>query len=187
MALSTGTRTLLSEALSWTAAAAIIAVAAAHYTEIRDFTLQTLGSPRNELVEIAAAQTVPAPASYDDHVELRADAQGHYNSDIEINGRRVHAMVDTGATIVAMSYEDAERAGIFLSPANFTHRVNTANGIARVAPVTLDRVRLGSIEVRDVRAAVAEQGRLNGTLLGMSFLGRLSRLEMREGVLILQD
>lgn len=186
MALSTGTRTLLSEALSWTAAAAVIAVAAAHYTEIRDFALQSLSASQNNVTQITDTRSAPDTSPYG-YVELRADAQGHYNSDIEINGRTVHAMVDTGATMVAMSYEDAERAGIFLSPSNFTHRVNTANGIARVAPVTLDRVRLGSIEVRDVRAAVAERGRLNGTLLGMSFLGRISRLEMRDGVLVLQD
>ncbi|WP_090230324.1 retropepsin-like aspartic protease family protein [Filomicrobium insigne] len=186
MALSTGTRALLSEALSWTAATAMIAVVAAHYTEIRDFALQTLSSSQNNVTQITDARSVPGSSPYG-YVELRADTQGHYNSDIEINGRTVHAMVDTGATMVAMSYEDAEHAGIFLSPSNFTHRVNTANGVARVAPVTLDRVRLGSIEVRDVRAAVAERGRLNGTLLGMSFLGRISRLEMRDGVLVLQD
>ena len=80
-------------------------------------------------------------------------------------------MVDTGATMVALSYEDAERAGVYVRPADFTMRVNTANGIARAAPVTLDEISLGDITVRNVRAAVSEPGRLQGSLLGMSFLG----------------
>ncbi len=60
-------------------------------------------------------------------------------------------------------------------------------GSARVAPVLLHRVRIGGIELRDVQAAVAEPGRLQGTLLGMSFLARLSRLEIRSGRLVLHD
>ena len=94
-------------------------------------------------------------------------------------------MVDTGATIVVLSYEDAERAGIFLNPSDFTQAVTTANGVARIAPVTLDRVTIGDITVRNVPAAVAEPGRLKTSLLGMSFLSRLSRFDMRSDVLVL--
>ena len=57
--------------------------------------------------------------------------------------------------------------------------VRTANGVARVAPVTLDRVSIGDITVRNVPASVSERGVLGTTLLGMSFLGRLSRVDMR--------
>jgi aspartyl protease family protein len=65
--------------------------------------------------------------------------------------------------------------------------VSTANGVARVAPVTLDRITIGDITVRDVPAAVAEPGRLRTSLLGMTFLNKLSRFDMRSGVLVLQD
>lgn len=120
-------------------------------------------------------------------MQIKAGSDGHYHADADVNGRSIQVMVDTGASIVALTFEDAERAGIFVRPSDFTHRVSTANGISKVAPVTLDRVQIGEITVRDVRAAVIEAGKLKTTLLGMSFLGRLSRTEMSRGVLILTE
>ncbi len=70
---------------------------------------------------------------------------------------------------------------------DYTHRVNTANGPARVAPVTLDRVSIGDITVRNVPAAVSEPGKLGTSLLGMSFLGRLQQIDIRSGVLVLKE
>ena len=67
-------------------------------------------------------------------------------------------MVDTGASIVALTFEDAERAGLYIRDRDYTQRVNTANGLARIAPVTLDRVSIGDIMVRNVPAAVSEPG-----------------------------
>lgn len=185
MTLSTGTRALLREAATWIALAIIGAVAAAHYSELRDFATNAVA--RSNENTSGASNPIVSARSEPGRVELHADAQGHFKSAIEINGRPINALVDTGATLVALSYEDAERSGIFLSPGDFTHLVQTANGTARVAPVTLDRVRIGSIELRNVSAAVSEPRRLQASLLGMSFLGRLSRLEMREGTLILHD
>ena len=108
-------------------------------------------------------------------------------TEAQVNGRTIEVMVDTGASIVALTWEDAERAGIYVRPSEFTHRVNTANGTARVAPVTIEAISIGGITVRDVRAAVSEPGKLSGTLLGMTFLGRLSRAELRRGTLILEE
>lgn len=122
-----------------------------------------------------------------DGVEIRANSQGHYDARIEINGRTLDALVDTGATMVMLTYEDARRAGIYLRPQDFTLTTQTANGTARAAPVMLDRVELGNIRVRNVRAAVAEPGRLGVNLLGMSFLQRLQKFEIRSGRLLLQD
>ncbi len=120
-------------------------------------------------------------------VELKAGAYGHFFSRIHVNGRAVQAMVDTGASIVALTYEDARSAGIHIRDGDYTHRVSTANGVARVALVTLDSVAIEDIIVRDVRAAVAEPGKLTKTLLGMSFLGQLRRAEMSRGVLLLEE
>ena len=61
----------------------------------------------------------------------------------------------------------------------------TANGVSRVAPVTLDRVRVDDITVRDVPAVVAEKGALATNLLGMSFLGRLKSFQMQGSELML--
>ncbi len=120
-------------------------------------------------------------------VTLTANDQGHFETEAEMNGRSVDVMVDTGATIVAMTYEDAERAGIFLKPSDFTHTVATANGQAMVAPITIGTVAIGPITVRNVEGAVAESGKLHKTLLGMSFLNRLTRVEMRSKNLVLQE
>lgn len=96
-------------------------------------------------------------------------------------------MVDTGASLVALTYEDARRAGIVVKPSDFTHTAQTANGIARVAPVTIPRISIGDITVRNVAGVVSERGASERTLLGMSFLGRLSRVEMRGSTLLLQE
>jgi aspartyl protease family protein len=120
-------------------------------------------------------------------VTLEAGDHGHFFAEVEINGRSVDVLVDTGATLVALTSEDAQRAGIFVHPSDFTHTVSTANGVARVAPVTIDEISIGDITVRNIRAAVAERGKLAQTLLGMSFLSRLSRVDMRDGALILQE
>ncbi|KAB2940853.1 MAG: TIGR02281 family clan AA aspartic protease [Hyphomicrobium sp.] len=144
--------------------------------------------------DIADAQRAQRPAqpggktaSLGSIVEIEAEKNGHFNTEADINGRPIEVMIDTGATMVALSYEDAERAGLMLNDKDFTRAVSTANGVARVAPVTLDRVSIGSITVRDVPAAVAERGRLKTSLLGMSFLSRLSRFDMRSGRLVLQQ
>jgi aspartyl protease family protein len=120
-------------------------------------------------------------------VTLPAGEFGHFLTEAEINGRDVGVMVDTGASLVALTYDDAERAGIFVRPSDFTHRAQTANGVARVAPVTIPRIRIGDVTVRNVDAVVSERGASNRTLLGMSFLGRLSRVEMRGSTLLLQE
>jgi aspartyl protease family protein len=120
-------------------------------------------------------------------VELRAGRNGHFETTAEINGRPVEVLVDTGATLIAMTFEDAERAGIYVKDADFTQRSQTANGIAKFAPVMLERVTIGDITVRNVRASVAEPGRLHITLLGMTFLSKLSRTEMRNGTLVLYE
>ncbi len=147
-------------------------------------------------IQPAAAQraaVVPEPESGaavspppSDSIELRADGAGHFRSSIEVNGRSMAALVDTGATMVALTYEDAERSGIFLHDRDFVGRTQTANGTARFAPILLDRVTIGTITVRNVEAGVAERGALSINLLGMSFLGRLRRFEVASGRLSLQ-
>jgi aspartyl protease family protein len=106
---------------------------------------------------------------------IRSDRRGHFVSDIEIEGKRVRAMVDTGATVVALRYEDAERMGLIRSGTKFNRQVSTANGVARAMAVRLNRVDVENVTVYDVEALVMERGRMDTNLLGMSFLRRLSR------------
>ena len=120
-------------------------------------------------------------------VRLKADARGHFVFDASINDRPVILMADTGATLVVLTYEDAARLGLSPHGLDFSGVAETANGVSRVAPVTLDRVRVEDITVRDVPAAVAERGALATNLLGMSFLGRLKSFQMQGSELILMQ
>jgi aspartyl protease family protein len=189
MALTSGTRQLLREAASWGVVALIGAAAFSHYDDLKTGAERLLGLPPSagEEARQDAAAEVEAVAHLQTIVEIKAGRNGHFNTQAEVNGRPIEVMVDTGATMVALSYEDAERAGIYLDRGDFTRSVTTANGVARVAPITLDRVSIGDITVRDVPAAVAEPGRLGTSLLGLSFLSRLSRFDMRSGILVLQE
>lgn len=189
MAYSSGTGYLLRQALGLGIIAVIGVAAMAHRAEIREFLAGngfTFGEASSG--EQAGADERRRPAArVIGGVEIRANANGHFETRAEINGRNVDVMVDTGATVVALTYEDARGAGIRLDASDFKHQVSTANGTARVASITLDKVAIDDIIVRNVRAVVAEPGKLHVTLLGMSFLSRLSRAEMSRGVLLLQE
>lgn len=120
-------------------------------------------------------------------VELRKARDGHFRAVAEVNGQEVRMLVDTGASAVVLAYEDAARLGLDPQNLAFTRRVTTANGEAFVAAVTLDSVAVGAIALRDVRAAVAQTGAMDASLLGMSFLGRLEETSFRRDRLILRN
>lgn len=117
---------------------------------------------------------------------IAADPNGHFLVDALIEGRNVDALVDTGATSVALRYEDARAMGLIRPSDDFDARVSTANGMARARRVRLSRVRVGMITVSDVDALVTEPGALGVNLLGMSFLRRLARFEVKDGTLLLE-
>ena len=110
-----------------------------------------------------------------------ANEQGHIILEAAVNGALVRLLVDTGASLVTLTPADARAAGISPGELVFNHRVSTANGSSRMAPVTLREVRIGQLSIYDVPAAVLEH--VNISLLGMSFLSRLQSYEMREGKL----
>ena len=148
--------------------------------------------PRSSGLPSARARRANRPAATPSHaaqrwrgrtVEIRAGAHGHYYASVEINGRPIDV---TGRLRAPRSWRSPtmtpERAGVYIRDRDYTQRVNTANGLARIAPVVLDRVSIGDITVRNVPAAVSEPGSLSTSLLGMSFLSRLQRVDMRSGV-----
>lgn len=123
----------------------------------------------------AQAAPVPAastPATGGPAQVLKA-ADGHYWADALIEGRAVRVMVDTGASVVALTRDDAARLGLKLEPADFSATVVTASGPVRAAAVELEAVAVAGARVDRVQALVVEAG-LPHSLLGMSYLGRLS-------------
>lgn len=112
---------------------------------------------------------------------------GHYEADVTIDGTPLRMLVDTGASSVVLSYEDAMRLGINPDNLVFSIDVSTANGRARAAPVTLREVAIGPILRGTIRGMVTEQGRLEQSLLGMSFLETLGSIEITRDELRLKD
>ena len=119
--------------------------------------------------------------------ELKASQGGHYIVSADINGTSVTVLVDTGATQVALSYEDAANIGLRPGSLDYNVPVSTANGIAQAARVKIDQISIDGIEVEDVDGLVLPEGALRGTLLGMSFLSRLDSFKIEDGVLILKN
>jgi aspartyl protease family protein len=185
MALSAGMRQAVGAAAGWLTLASAAAVSLLYLHEIQGASRAILGLETSRPPNRAAAPVRSAPGNR--IVEIKAGAHGHYFTSAEVNGRSVDVLVDSGASIVALTYDDARRAGVFVRGSDYTQRVSTANGFARVAPVVLDRISIGAITVRHVPAAVTEPGSLATSLLGMSFLARLQRVDMRAGTLLLQE
>lgn len=126
--------------------------------------------------------SVPARAQDTDgfgfrRVDLPVGPGGHFRANVEIDGRTIPMLVDTGASYVALSAEDADRLGVTVRPSDFTLNMLTANGRAKAAPVRLHAVHIDTLSVYDVDAIVAQPGAMSGSLLGMSFLRRLTRFE----------
>lgn len=120
-------------------------------------------------------------------VRLPPDARGHFYADFKLNGRRTDALVDTGATLVAINRRTAQQIGLDLKESDFRHRVQTANGETRAAAAVIGAMQIGRIHVRDVQAVVLDDRALDKTLIGMSFLNRLSRYRVENGSLYLEQ
>jgi aspartyl protease family protein len=147
-------------------------------------------SYRDELAPVAervAGELNPAkPVSRQpNEVVLRRANDGHFYADLKINGTSMRLLADTGASVIALTVEDAENAGIDVNQLDFTLRVSTANGTAEAARIELNEVRIGSI-VRDNVTALVARG-LSQSLLGMNFFNSLSKFQIENNELLLRD
>ncbi|WP_069299466.1 retropepsin-like aspartic protease family protein [Neptunicoccus sediminis] len=131
-------------------------------------------------------QIMPSRAtiSSDGYVVQRA-RDGHFYLALEVNGKTVPFVVDTGATSIVLSRQDAIKVGIDPDSLSYLGRANTANGVVETASTVLDRVALGELVDYDVRASV-NGGEMNGSLLGMAYLSRFSEISMRGDRMILR-
>ncbi|WP_282601733.1 TIGR02281 family clan AA aspartic protease [Paracoccus sp. PARArs4] len=118
-------------------------------------------------------------------IEARAGPNGHFHLTADVNGQPVRFIVDTGATGIALTREDAARLGLDPDSLRFDGQAMTANGDVPTARVRLDRFTLGGIEDRAVPATVVG-GDLGASLLGMSYLRRFARVSFEGERLILE-
>ncbi len=128
-------------------------------------------------------EVVPRQMAAAGRVEVPRAADGHYYLRLEIGGRPVTFLVDTGASNVVLAADDARRLGIDPARLVYAGQAQTANGLVRSARVTLEDVRLGPWEERTLPAQVTD-GALEGSLLGMDYLGRF-RIEIAAGRMVL--
>ena len=125
------------------------------------------------------------------HIEQRANLpiahDGRIITHAHLNHRKTRLQVDSGATHISLTYADATSAGLTIGHDDWREPVVTANGITHAARARLATLSVGSIVVRDVSVLVHPPETLPISLLGMSFLGRLKRVQMQHGTLVLEN
>lgn len=135
--------------------------------------------------ELAMQLSIGAPQQVSEtEVRLRRGGDGHFHARVQVEGVEVDFMVDTGATEIVLSPEDARRIGFDVDSLAFTRRAQTANGVVRGALVTLRVMRLGGFTDHDVPAVVNEVG-LPRSLLGMRYLERFQSIRIEGATLTL--
>mgnify|MGYP002700280146 CR=1 FL=1 len=115
-------------------------------------------------------------------ISVPRQADGHYYLTLALNGENIRFVVDTGATDMVLTRDDARRSGIDPDTLHFLGTANTANGQVSTAPIRINTVRLGDITDTDVRASV-NGGDMDGSLLGMGYLEKWGRIEISGGEL----
>jgi aspartyl protease family protein len=146
-------------------------------------------APAPQPSPVPAAAPVDAISNSDDEsydrIEITPDRGGNFETDIQVHGRTIHVIVDTGASLFVLTSDDAEKLGLDVEPTDFRYRTSTANGFALNAKVHLSKVWIGNLEIDEVDAYVAQPRALQMSLLGMNVLRRLS-VHISDGRLVLE-
>lgn len=146
--------------------------------------VRTPAPPSSPATEASAPDEEEAEESFYGETLIERDESGHFYVDAEVNGEAVHFVVDTGASGVALTMDDAERIGIDFSPNRFGVIGSGASGPVRGQLVTLDTVSVDGKEVEQVPGAVLEG--LEISLLGQSYLSQIGSVSMRGDVMRLE-
>lgn len=132
-------------------------------------------------------QQSASPSSDTRTVVIPPGPNGHFQVAGEVDGRRLNFMVDTGASVIALTARDAAMLGIHPAESEYSGMVKTANGTVRAAPVTLSRVEIEDIVEYNVGAVVLPDSALADNLLGLTFLSKLRKFEYSDGRLVLEQ
>jgi aspartyl protease family protein len=173
----------LESALLWVVLALVLVLVYTFRFDVRDSFDRALA----ELVPGHGATTRGRAVEFRT-VEFSRSRAGEFPIMAEVNEAHIWMILDTGANSVVLTNEAAKAAGFPLESGMVKYSVNveTANGRALAAPVTIDKITIGSIAERSIPALIAPPGQLKTSLLGMSFLDRLQSWEVRGDRLVLR-
>jgi len=162
-----GFRTIVKWVSMWLGVAVVLLAGYSYQYELKVFAQRIFG------------QLVPSSAvdNPDGSISFYASNNGHFMIDATVHSQVVHFLLDTGASRVTLTQQDAKRIGINTDALKYNVPLSTANGTSFAAPIVIDEIHVGNIVVRDVFAYVSKSG-LDTSLLGMSFLNRLTRYEV---------
>jgi len=169
---------LLTSVMLWAGIFAIAGLTYAYRDEINSIAGRVAGEFRPGVALVDAEQGTAV---------FRRGMGGHFEINATINGHTTPMIFDTGASAVVLTPEDAEAAGIDTRDLRYSIPVSTANGTGRAARVQLDQIEVGGIARQGVVAFITEQGALETSLLGMTFLETLSRYSVTQNSLELTD
>jgi aspartyl protease family protein len=132
-------------------------------------------------------QLMPRQAVFSEDMTIAVpqSPDGHYYLTLALDGTPVEFVIDTGATSIVLTKDDAEKIGLAPETLIYSGIANTANGEVRTATARVRNVDIGPINDRDVRVAVND-GEMDTSLLGMDYLRLFNRLEISNGRLILE-
>ena len=134
--------------------------------------------------EAGAAVRVTTPSEPRRDTELQREGNGHFYVYAKVNGQLVRFLVDTGATMVALTVDDAERAGLKVNPATFQIVGEGAGGPVRGQDVTIGSIEVEGKLINDIEGVVLEGG--STSLLGQAYLSRLTEVKMSGEYMILR-
>jgi aspartyl protease family protein len=171
----------VKDAVSWVLIAVVLVVGYTYRDDIGRVAQRVAG----ELApQFGARMETVSPGE----VRIRRHVGGHFIAEVDLNGdAEVRMIVDTGASTVVLTTEDARAAGIDVAKLRYVIPVQTANGVAMAARARLDSLAVGPLKLNNVNALVSQSGALNQSLLGMSFLSRLRSYEFAGEYLTLRS
>jgi aspartyl protease family protein len=136
----------------------------------------------------AAVAKTPSGGLFDaptyKETELERKPNGHFYVTADVNGAPINFIVDTGASVIALTEEDARSAGLEFSSSEFEPVARTASGVAKGKIVTLPKVSIDGKEVMEVEAMILEGAEIS--LLGQSYLARISGVQMNGDRMVLR-
>ncbi len=166
---------MLRHAAVWVAIGAVAVLGYSYRTDFQNMGNRIVGELRPDMGLMTG----------EGNVAIRRSGDGHFRLTATVDGKPVRFLVDTGASLVALSPADARAVGFDTDRLRYGLRTQTANGTAWSAGVSLAEISVGPIRARNVQAAISQNG-LTESLLGLAFLNRLSGYEVRGDTMILK-